>query len=42
MNFAGYVRVSRVGDREDGSYISPSLQRQAIASYPNDTVRENL
>jgi hypothetical protein len=26
----GYVGVSRVGDREGGSFIPPALQRQAI------------
>jgi DNA invertase Pin-like site-specific DNA recombinase len=29
----GYIRVSRVGGREGEGYISPDLQREAIASY---------
>lgn len=26
----GYVRVSRVGDREGDSFLSPALQREAV------------
>jgi DNA invertase Pin-like site-specific DNA recombinase len=31
--FAGYVRVSRVGDRSGESYISPDVQRAAIERW---------
>lgn len=33
MKLAGYIRVSRVGGREGEGYISPDLQRQAVAAY---------
>lgn len=29
----GYIRVSRVGDRSGASYISPSIQRQALERW---------
>lgn len=33
MELSGYIRVSAVGGREGEAYISPSVQREAIASY---------
>ena len=31
----GYIRVSRVGGREGPSYMSPSIQREAIEAWAN-------
>lgn len=36
LKLDGYVRVSRVGGREGEGYISPTLQREAIASYARE------
>jgi len=36
MRFAGYIRVSRVGGREGEGFISPDVQREAIAAYAED------
>lgn len=30
MTIVGYVRVSRVGDREGDNFLSPALQREAV------------
>jgi DNA invertase Pin-like site-specific DNA recombinase len=36
LRLDGYVRVSRVGGREGEGYISPAVQREAIASYATE------
>jgi site-specific DNA recombinase len=32
----GYIRVSRVGDRRGGSFVSPKIQRAALTTWAND------
>lgn len=36
LRLDGYVRVSRVGGRDGEGYISPAVQREAIASYATE------
>lgn len=36
MRLDGYIRVSRIGDREGEGYISPAVQRDAISAYAGE------
>ena len=37
---SGYIRVSRVGDREGDSFISPDVQEQAIREWAERAERQ--